>query len=198
LWYNKEKERIMSPENQLIADKYMEFKSIEKTAHMLKTTEDKIAKAIRRQDVRRYIDERFLETGFNNKHRVQELMDKIISNKLAEVEEAEVYTKKDLVELLQINHQMRAVEEKLAIERLKLEASLTAAKQRLQQTEILTGRKLEAATARLQLKLDHDKKLKEKETNAYSELISRLLSSEIKKEKDVIGTTYTIEGDRVC
>jgi hypothetical protein len=121
-------------------------------------------------------------------------MDKIISNKLAEVEEAEVYTKKDLVELLQINHQMRAVEEKLAIERLKLEASLTAAKQRLQQTEILTGRKLEAATARLQLKLDHDKKLKEKETNAYSELISRLLSSEIKKEKEVIGTTYSIEG----
>jgi hypothetical protein len=93
---------------------------------------------------------------------------------------------------------MGAVEEKLAIERLKLEASLTAAKQRLQQTEILTGRKLEAATARLQLKLDHDKKLKEKETNAYSELISRLLSSEIKKEKEVIGTTYTIEKDGVC
>lgn len=178
----------MSPEQQIIVDKYLELNDPDRVAIALNTPKDKVLKILKNPSVRRYIDELYLQKGFANKHKIQRTLDKMIEQKVEEAEEAGVYTKKDLADLLELSHKFRIAEEKLMIERLRLEQALSVAQAKIDQTESLTGRKLAAADDRFHLKLEHDKKLREKEVNAYSDLLKRLL-----QPKEVFASMDLIE-----
>lgn len=165
----------MAPEYELIATKYLELQSPVKTAQALAMTTDKVMDILRKPSVRKYLDTHYLETGYINKHTIQSTLNKMIDQKMQDAEESGIYTKKDLADLLEMAHDFRLAEEKLAIEKLKLETQLALATRKIDQTESLTHRKLEAADKRFHLKLEHDKKLREKETSAYTALLERLL-----------------------
>lgn len=185
----------MSPEYQLVIDKYLQYKDVEKVASMLNMEKDKILKILEKPIVKRHMDRSFLQSGFANKYILQATLDKAIQQKLDEAEESQVYSKKDLADLIELSHKMRVNEEKLSIERLKLEQSLELAKAKILQTEILTGKKLSAADERFKLKLEHDRKLREKETNAYTDLLKRLLDVDAKKE--VVAVGYRVTNDSI-
>jgi len=178
----------MSPEQQLIVDKYLTLKDPVMVASALNMDKNKVLKILKAPSIRRYLDEIYLQQGFANKHKLQGLLDTMIDQKLEDALDSGVYTKKDLADLLELSHKFRVAEEKLLIERMKLEQSLAVSQAKIDQTDILTGKKLAATDARFHLKLEHDKKLREKEVNAYSDLLRRLL-----EPKEVFSTIDLIE-----
>lgn len=184
----------MTPEQQIVVDKYLQLKDPHETAQALRTSKDKVLTILRKASSKKYIDQYYLESGYANKHLLQETLDKMITAKLEEAEESGIYSKKDLADLLELSHKFRIAEEKLMMERMKLDQSLKLANVRISQTESLTGRKLAAADERFKLKLEHDKKLREKEVNAYSSLLERLLKPEYEKIANSIpGTSEVID-----
>lgn len=96
----------ISPEALEIANCYLSTQNIQKTAMELCISPDQVSDTLDRREVRAYIDTVFLDTGFNNKFRMREVMDLIIQKKLQELDEAEVGSGKDIADLLALSHKM--------------------------------------------------------------------------------------------
>lgn len=96
----------ISPEALEIANCYLSTQNIGKTANELCLSSEYISETLDRREVRAYIDNIFADTGFNNKFRVREVMDLIITKKLQELDEAEVGSSKDIADLLALSHKM--------------------------------------------------------------------------------------------
>lgn len=100
----------INPEGLEIANTYLETQSVEKTARALCIPEKDVADALNKTDVKRYIDSVYLDLGYRNRFKLGSLLDKIIDAKLEEAEETEIYTNKDLVDLITLAHKMRMEE----------------------------------------------------------------------------------------
>lgn len=96
----------ISPEALEIANTYLTTQNVQKTAAELGFSTDQITEVLDRREVRAYIDNIFLDSGFNNRFRMREVMDTIISKKLQELDEAEVGSSKDIADLLALSHKM--------------------------------------------------------------------------------------------
>lgn len=96
----------ISPEALEIANSYLQCQNIQKTANDLGLTSDIVSEILDRREVRAYIDNVFMEYGFNNKFIIRDLMDTIIKKKLQELEEAEIGSSKDIADLLALSHKM--------------------------------------------------------------------------------------------
>lgn len=96
----------ISPEALEIANAYLSTQNVQKTAESLGFSTDQITEVLDRREVRAYIDNIFLDSGFNNRFRMREVMDAIISKKLQELDEAEVGSSKDIADLLALSHKM--------------------------------------------------------------------------------------------
>jgi len=96
-----------SPEGIEIANTYLATGSIARTAELCYITEDKVTEYLDKAEVRRYIDTVYLDTGYRNKFKLGSLLDKIIESKLEEAEESEIYTNKDLLDVMLLAHKMR-------------------------------------------------------------------------------------------
>lgn len=97
---------VISPEALEIANKYLELQSISKAADELGISPDQVTDILERREVRSYIDNVFLDIGFNNRFRMRGVMDAIIQKKLQELDEAEVGSSKDIADLLALSHKM--------------------------------------------------------------------------------------------
>lgn len=97
---------IVSPEALEIANAYLSTQSIEKTALDLGITSDQVSEVLARKEVRTYIDNIFLDSGFNNRFKMRKIMDAIITKKLEELDEADVGSTKDIADLLALSHKM--------------------------------------------------------------------------------------------
>lgn len=97
---------IVSPEALEIANAYLSIQSIEKTAIDLGITPDQVSEVLGRREVRAYIDNIFLDSGFNNRFKMRKIMDAIIAKKLEELDEADVGSTKDIADLLALSHKM--------------------------------------------------------------------------------------------
>ena len=96
----------ISPESLEIANTYLTYQSIDKTAMELCITPDQVSEVLGRREIRSYIDNIFLDSGFNNRFKMRKVMDTIISKKLQELDEAEVGSSKDIADLLALSHKM--------------------------------------------------------------------------------------------
>lgn len=112
----------INPEGLDIANKYLETRSVKETAKVLCLTEEAVTNALSKTDVRRYIDSVYLDLGYRNRFKLGGLLDRIIDQKLEEAEETEIYTNKDLVDLITLAHKMR-------MEELKHQQTTTTIKQ---------------------------------------------------------------------
>ena len=97
---------IISPEALEIANSYLSTQNVEETASSLGFPRDMITEVLDRREVRAYIDNIFLDSGFNNRFKMRQVMDLIISKKLEELDEAEVGSSKDIADLLALSHKM--------------------------------------------------------------------------------------------
>jgi hypothetical protein len=97
----------LTPEALDIVNAYLTYGSAKETAEQLQVPEYEVVRLLERNDVKDYITGVYLDRGYRNKHRLGEVLDRMIDAKLEEAEESGIYTSKDLFDLLQFAHKMR-------------------------------------------------------------------------------------------
>lgn len=111
----------ISPESLDIANCYLALQSVTGVSEELGVPTDVITATLAKSEVRAYIDSVFLDLGWNNQYRLSALMDSLIDKKLQEMEEADVGSGKDILEILQAKH-------KMAMETMAMQIKLEQAK----------------------------------------------------------------------
>lgn len=103
----------LAPEGFDIANAYLEYGTVEKVAQQLQLPQHEVAATLTRRDVKDYLDGIYLDMGYRNRNKLGALLDTMIEAKVTEALETEVYTTKDLFDLISLAHKMRMDELKL-------------------------------------------------------------------------------------
>ena len=126
---SKEIATKMSPEGLEIANTYLEQGSIPAVCVKLGVSENEVSLILNKREIKQYIDTVFLDTGYRNRFKISETLDMLIEKKLEESEETEIYTNKDMADLLQMAHKMR-------IDELKAQTDFEKAKSQTVKTQV--------------------------------------------------------------
>ena len=113
----------ISPEGLEVANAYLELGNIQAVCVRLKLDEGECSEILAKREVKGYIDQVYLDTGYRNRFKLAEALDDLIDKKMEEAEESEIYSNKDLADLLQMAHKMRMDEIKAQAELEKAKAS---------------------------------------------------------------------------
>ena len=119
---SKEIATKMSPEGLEIANSYLEHGSIPAVASKLRVSQNEVSEVPNKREIKQYIDTVFLDTGYRNRFKLSETLDMLIEKKLEESEETQIYTNKDMADLIQLAHKMRMEEIKAQTEMEKAKA----------------------------------------------------------------------------
>ena len=111
----------ISPEGLEIANAYWELGNIPAVCARLSIDEAKASEYLAKREVKAYVDQVYLDSGYRNRFKLAEVLDTLIDAKLEEAEESEIYTNKDLADLVQMAHKIR-------IDELKAQTELEKAK----------------------------------------------------------------------
>lgn len=98
---------VIAPEWLAIANIYLERGSIQAVADALNLPKHTVTETLARKDVRRYLDNVYLDLGYRNRDNIAKAMDKIIQIKIDEMDESEMGSSKDIADLLMMAHKMR-------------------------------------------------------------------------------------------
>ena len=126
---SKEIATKMSPEGLEIANTYLEQGNIPAVCSKLGVSESEVSEILNKREIKQYIDTVFLDTGYRNRFKISETLDMLIEKKLEESEETEIYTNKDMADLLQMAHKMR-------IEEIKAQTEMEKAKAQVVKTQV--------------------------------------------------------------
>lgn len=108
-------ELTISPEGLELANAYLEAGGdVRKAAEVIQVSESKAVDLINKAEVKRYIDQVYLDLGYRNRFKIAEVLDEMIDSKLEEARESELYSSKDLMEIMKLAHQIRMDEAKLS------------------------------------------------------------------------------------
>ena len=113
----------ISPEGLEVANAYLELGNIQAVCVRLKLDEGECSEILAKREVKAYIDQVYLDTGYRNRFKLATALDDLIDRKMEEAEESEIYSNKDLADLLQMAHKMRMDEIKAQAELEKAKAS---------------------------------------------------------------------------
>ena len=119
----------LAPESLLAARTYLESLNINETAAALNVPVDEVVDQLSKKEVKRFINTVFLDQGYLNRFKLQETLTKIIDKKLEEIEETELYSEKDITDLLALAHKMRIDEINAQIKAEQVIQKTTIAKQ---------------------------------------------------------------------
>lgn len=97
----------LSPEDSEIANTYLKTMDMSETAKILQLDLHQVAEYINKPVVQRYISDVFMNSGYRNRLKLGQLLDDIITKKLAELEEAGITSSKDIMDILQFVAKMR-------------------------------------------------------------------------------------------
>ena len=106
----------MSPEGLEIANSYLTNGNVEDVSHELKVSKDIVVSMLQKREVRKYIDTVYMDLGYRNRFRSGETLDLLIEKKMEEAEESEIYSNKDIADLLLFAHKIRMDELKAQTE----------------------------------------------------------------------------------
>lgn len=111
----------ISPEALEVANAYLTLQDTAKVSEELSIPQDVVVKLLGRREVKAYIDHVFMDLGFNNRHKMRAALDSIISKKFKDMDEAEVGSSKDIVEILTLSHKftMEYITAQIALEKAK-------------------------------------------------------------------------------
>jgi hypothetical protein len=111
----------ISPEALEIANCYLIKQSAQEVADELSVSTELVTNILARREVKAYIDQVFFDTGFNNRFRMRDAMDAIIQKKFQELDEADVGSSKDILEILALSHKMtmETLDRQIQLEKLK-------------------------------------------------------------------------------
>jgi hypothetical protein len=120
---SKEISTRISPEGLEVANAYLELGNIPAVCARLAIDESECSEILNKREVKTYVDQVYLDTGYRNRFKLAGALDDLIERKLEEAEESEIYSNKDLADLIQMAHKMRMDEIKAQSELEKAKAS---------------------------------------------------------------------------
>jgi len=100
-------EYSVAPEVFEITTEYSKTLSISKTATALDISEHQVVEILDKREAKRYLDAIFLEQGYMNRNKLNDIMESLIDQKLEEMEETGLGSNKDILEIVKLQHQMR-------------------------------------------------------------------------------------------
>lgn len=103
----------LSPESLRISEVYLSCLDITETARELDISQEEVTHFLNKKEVKRFMDTVWMEQGYRNRYKLGNLLDTIVESKLEEAEESEVYTNKDLLDVIQVIGKMRIEELKI-------------------------------------------------------------------------------------
>jgi len=112
----------ISPEHLEFAKCYLSCLDLKETGKLMRMSLEEVTKMMRHKSVRTVVDQAFLDQGYMNRSRISDAMSGVIDAKLAEMEETELTSSKDISELLLAAHKMRMEEMKMQLKILEVEA----------------------------------------------------------------------------
>ena len=111
----------ISPENFDIANAYLQYGTVQEVARVMQLPEHVVVTNINMPQTKAYLDGVYLDMGYRNRSKLGALLDTMIEKKIEEAQESEVWTSKDLFDLISLAHKMRMDE----IKALKNEGNST-------------------------------------------------------------------------
>jgi hypothetical protein len=102
----------LNPEAQTVAETYLMYSDVRLTAKELGIPREKVTYYLNRPEVKRFLDTIFLEQGYLNRSRLQDVLDEVFELKLEEMRESEMGSKKDIADLIALAHKIRTDEAK--------------------------------------------------------------------------------------
>ena len=97
----------VAPEIFEITTEYVKTCDVEKTAKSLGLTEHQVLAVLDKKEAKRYVDAIFLQQGYMQRNKLNDVMTQLIDQKLEEMEETGLGSNKDILEILKFAHQMR-------------------------------------------------------------------------------------------
>ena len=97
----------VAPEFFTVATEYVKHLDIAKTARKLELPVTTITEVLNKKEVKRYIDAIFLEQGFMQRNKLNDVLTKIIDLKLEEMKDSEMGSNKDILDILRFAHTMQ-------------------------------------------------------------------------------------------
>ena len=126
---SKEIATKMSPEGLEIANSYLEHGNIPAVCRKLGVSESQVSEVLNKREIKQYVDTVFLDTGYRNRFKLSETLDMLIEKKLEEAEETQIYTNKDMADLVLMAHKKR-------IEEIKAQTEMEKAKAQTVKTQV--------------------------------------------------------------
>jgi hypothetical protein len=77
----------MSPEGLEVANTYLQLGSITDVCDRLSLDENTVSEYLNKREIKQYIDQVYLDTGYRNRFKLADTLDNIIDEKLNEAEE---------------------------------------------------------------------------------------------------------------
>lgn len=115
----------LSPEALEIANCYLQLQDVRAVADELGLAPELVTDHLNRRETKRYIDQVFFDTGYNNRFLMRRAMDALIKRKFQELEESDTGSSKDIAELLQMSHKMSMdlLDRELQLEKIRAGAA---------------------------------------------------------------------------
>ena len=96
----------ISPEALEVANCYLQLQDVRAVSSELNIPVSTVNEYINKREVKAYIDNVFMDLGFNNRFNIRKIMDAVIEKKLMEMDEAGIGSNKDIVDILAMSHKM--------------------------------------------------------------------------------------------
>lgn len=96
----------IAPENLEVANAYLSTGNALTAASQLGVTPDKVYEILEKNEVKEYMNSVYLDQGYRNRFKLAELLDEVIENKIQEARESDVYSSKDLVDIISLAHKI--------------------------------------------------------------------------------------------
>lgn len=121
---------IIQPEGLLVAEKYLECGSdSKKTSQLLGLPIEQVEAQLKKTEVRTFINRRFNEYGFRNKDRFFGLLDQIINLKIDEMDESQIGSSMDIMDIMKLAHKFKMDEMKAEADMQKASIAAGPSKQ---------------------------------------------------------------------
>ncbi|NCB96446.1 MAG: hypothetical protein EOM35_08350 [Negativicutes bacterium] len=132
---------LMSPEGLDVIEAYLQCGSdVPSAARSLGMSEIAFRDIMNRSEVKNYLNDIFMESGFRNRDRLFGVLDEVIKRKLEELEETGMGSDQDIMDILWKAHKMKMEEMKMMVELEKAKAAVRApANQTNIQNNIIAG-----------------------------------------------------------
>lgn len=112
----------ISPEALEVANCYLQLQDVAKVSDALDIPVEMVSELLQRKEIKAYINQVFFDTGFNNRFKLRKAVDAIIAKKFQEMDEAELGSSKDILEILAFSHKMtmETLQREIELEKLRI------------------------------------------------------------------------------